>query len=212
MMEQKVDGLILDVDGTLWDSTGIVAGSWERAARESGIADFTVTTDQLKGLFGKTMDHIAEELFPDQEKERRDRIMDLCCGYEHDDLEANERDICYPEVIDGIKRFSAQVPVFIVSNCQSGYIELFLRKTGLAPYVKDIECFGNTGKSKGENIADLAARNHLQTPVYVGDTQGDCDAARAAGVPFIFASYGFGAVDRCDAQIAGFAELEKFLS
>jgi phosphoglycolate phosphatase len=138
--------------------------------------------------------------------------MDLCCGYEHDDLEANERDICYPEVIDGIKRFSAQVPVFIVSNCQSGYIELFLRKTGLALYVKDIECFGNTGKSKGENIADLAARNHLQTPVYVGDTQGDCDAARAAGVPFIFASYGFGAVDRCDAQIAGFAELEKFLS
>ena len=26
---------------------------------------------------------------------------------------------------------------FIVSNCQAGYIEVFLEDTGLAPYVKD---------------------------------------------------------------------------
>lgn len=82
--------------------------------------------------------------------------------------------------------------VFIVSNCQSGYIELFLKKTGLAPYVTDTECFGDTGMKKAENIRLVVARNGLQQPVYVGDTKGDEEAAHEAGVPFVHAAYGFG--------------------
>ena len=53
---------------------------------------------------------------------------------------------------------------------------------------------GRTGKPKSENIKLIVERNNLQNPVYVGDTQWDCDAATAAGVPFIFAAYGFGKV------------------
>ncbi|MDO4322224.1 MAG: HAD family hydrolase [Lachnospiraceae bacterium] len=211
MIEKNIDGLILDVDGTLWDSTPIVARAWERAARESGLPDYRVTPDMLKGLFGKTMAVIAEQMFPELPLEQRTWIMELCCEYEHDDLEADACDICYPGVISGIKELSKKIPVFIVSNCQSGYIELFLEKTGLGPYVADIECFGNTRKSKGENIALVAKRNHLKAPVYVGDTQGDRDAAFSAGVPFIFASYGFGTVDRSDAKIAGFSDLTLFV-
>lgn len=37
--------------------------------------------------------------------------------------------------------------------------------------------------------------HHLSSPVYVGDTLGDFNACQAAGVPFIFASYGFGQVE-----------------
>ena len=73
-------------------------------------------------------------------------------------------------------------------------VEQFLRKTQLEAYIKDIECFGNTGKNKGENIRLLVKRNSLKAPVYIGDTKGDCDASKEAGVPFIFASYGFGNV------------------
>lgn len=211
MIDKKADGLILDVDGTLWDSTPIVARAWERAARESGLPDYTVTTDMLKGLFGKTMTAITEQMFPDLPQERRTRIMELCCEYEHDDLEADPCELCYPGVISGIRELSEKVPVFIVSNCQSGYIELFLRKTGLEPYVTDIECFGNTRKSKGENIALVAARNRLKAPVYVGDTQGDRDAAAEAGVPFIFAAYGFGKVNSQDAEISQFSDLAAFV-
>lgn len=211
MVEKKADGLILDVDGTLWDSTPIVARAWERAIHDSGLADYVVTADMLKGLFGKTMTVITEQMFPDLLPDRRNKIMELCCEYEHDELEADVCDICYPDVISGIREFSERVPVFIVSNCQCGYIELFLRKTGLGPYVADIECFGNTGKSKGENIALVAGRNRLKSPVYVGDTQGDCDAAAQAGVPFIFASYGFGAADSMDAKISDFSGLALFI-
>lgn len=144
MIDKKADGLILDVDGTLWDSTPVVARAWERAVHESGLPDYAVTADMLKGLFGKTMTVITEQMFPGLPPEQRNGIMELCCEYEHDDLESDPCDICYPGVISGIRELSKRVPVFIVSNCQSGYIELFLKKTGLEPYVTDIECFGNT--------------------------------------------------------------------
>lgn len=39
-------------------------------------------------------------------------------------------------------------------------------------------------------------REHrIESAVYVGDTQGDLDATREAGIDFIWASYGFGTAD-----------------
>lgn len=210
-MRKEIDGIILDVDGTLWDSTSIVAGAWNRAARECGLEGYTVTPDTLKGLFGKTMAVIAENLFPEETPKRREEIMALCCRYEQEALEADECRICYPGVTATVAKLSEKLPVFIVSNCQSGYIELFLRKTGLGPVVTDIECYGNNKKNKSENIRLVADRNHLKHPVYVGDTQGDCDASAEAGVPFIYAEYGFGQADRCDGSIKKFGELLSFI-
>ncbi|MCC8045264.1 MAG: HAD-IA family hydrolase [Clostridiales bacterium] len=213
-MRLETDGIILDVDGTLWDSTGIVAKAWTRAVRENGCPDMTVTAQMLRGLFGRTMDVIAENLLPDLTKEQRSQIMDVCSNYEQQALEhmdETECRICYPLVQQTIRELSKKVPVFIVSNCQSGYIELFLKKTGLGPYVTDIECFGNTGKSKGENIRLLADRNGLKTPVYVGDTQGDADAAAQAGVSFVYAAYGFGTADHRDGEISCFAQLKEMI-
>ena len=68
-MERKIDSIILDVDGTLWDSTEIVAGAWTRAVRECGCRDVTVTADMLKGLFGLTMAAIAARLLPQLSEE-----------------------------------------------------------------------------------------------------------------------------------------------
>ena len=99
----------------------------------------------------------------------------------------------------------------MVSNCQSGYIELFLKKNQLEQYVLDTECYGDTKKSKGENIRLVIERNHLQNCVYVGDTKGDCEAAKAAGIPFIFAAYGFGNVGTFDKEIGDVRELLEIL-
>lgn len=207
-MDKKIDSVILDVDGTLWDSTEIVAGAWRRAVRECGYTDVTVTADKLRGLFGMTMEVIAAHLIPQASREDQARIMELCCVYEHEALEADECRICYPGVADTIRKLSGKLRLFIVSNCQAGYIELFLEKTGLGPYITDIECYGNTGNGKADNIRLVVKRNGLKAPVYVGDTQGDCDAAAQAGVPFVFAEYGFGQADRWDVKIGTFAELE----
>ena len=209
MINAKTDALILDVDGTLWDSTPIVARAWQAAVSDRGLSDYVVTPDRLKELFGKTMQVIAEELFPDLPGQQRTELMERCCAYEHEALRQDTCAICYPGVISCIQALSERLPVCIVSNCQSGYIELFLEKTGLGPYIMDTECYGNTKKEKGENISLLVQRNHFLAPVYVGDTQGDCDAAKAAGVVFIHASYGYGKVDCAAEVIPSFSGLLK---
>ena len=79
-----------------------------------------------------------------------------------------------------------------MSNSQAGYIEAFLKITGLGDYVTDILSFGDTGNEKDSNIRAIVEKNHLKSPVYVGDTLGDLRASEAAGVPFIFCEYGFG--------------------
>lgn len=206
----KTDGIIFDVDGTLWNSTEIVAGAWNRAITEAGVEGICVTAQDLKKLFGKTMAVIAEELLPLQTEEKRDAIMERCCIYEHEALLRNRTDITYEGVAETIRRLSAQYRLFIVSNCQKGYIELFLDKTGLHRYITDMECYGNTGMPKGENIRRIIRRNRLLEAVYVGDTAGDYEAAAEAGIPMIYAAYGFGSLPEgsyVPAQIYSFDEL-----
>ena len=50
-------------------------------------------------------------------------------------------------------------------------------------------------------------RNNIDKAVYVGDTILDKEAADLAGIPFVFASYGFGNVKNPDYSITKPMEL-----
>ena len=56
-------GIILDMDGTVWDSSENVAKSWTVKIHDAGYADKTITRDDIKNVMGKTMDVIADILF-----------------------------------------------------------------------------------------------------------------------------------------------------
>ena len=43
--------------------------------------------------------------------------------------------------------------------------------------------------------------HHIENCVYIGDTQGDYEATLEAGIPFIWASYGFGTPEGYAAKI-----------
>ncbi len=205
------DALILDVDGTIWNTTPIVANAWNEAIALSGLPAKTVNADMLKKEFGKTMDVIADDLWPELDASQKEKLMSLCCTQEQQALLQNTQDITFAGVVDTIKSLSRQIGVFIVSNCQEGYIELSMEKTGLTSCITDYECFGRTGKGKADNLRLLIDRNKIKCPVYVGDTQGDADACAQAGVPFVWAEYGFGTTESCYAKINAFSELEKIL-
>lgn len=203
----KEKNLILDVDGTLWDTTEIVAQAWNRAIEEAGGCEVRVTAEMLKQLFGRTMKAIADILFVDMEEGKKYELLERCCEAEQEALEQNECNILYPKVKETIIGLAKDHCIFIVSNCHAGYIELFLRKTNLESFVTDIECYGNNGNSKGENIKLLMQRNQIKQAVYVGDTQGDYEAAGFAGIPFAYAAYGFGKPQDFDFVIQSFHEL-----
>lgn len=207
MNKGYTDGIILDIDGTIWNTTGIVAVAWNRAIDRSGLAAKKVNAQTLQQEFGKTMDVIAQDLWPNLSKADQEKLLSYCCTEEQIEVKNNTIDITYPGVVETIKELSTMQNLFIVSNCQNGYIELTMEKTGIAPYIKDFECYGRTGKAKAENIQILCSRNGITAPIYVGDTQGDCDACLQAEIPFIWASYGFGKAETYFDKIDKFSDL-----
>lgn len=203
----KTDGIILDIDGTLWNTTGVVAKAWNKAIADCGFDADQVNASGLQKEFGKPMNVIADDLWPALSQEQKDLLMKQCCVREQEALKENHEDISYPAVRDTIKALAQKFRLYIVSNCQSGYIELTMEKNKIADYIKDHECYGDTGMGKADNLRLLVRRNGIKAPVYVGDTQGDADACREAGVKFVWAGYGFGSVQEFAAKVDRFDQL-----
>lgn len=207
-----IKNLIFDVDGTIWDCSSVVTEGWNRAIEETACSKAVITPQILQREFGQTMDVIADHIFGDvTDMEKRRQLLDKCCEYEHLFLEKNTRDISYPGVAAGMERLSEKYALYIVSNCQKGYIELMMKKTGIAPFIRDIDCFGNTGVCKGETIRILMERSGMrqEETVYIGDTLGDYEACAVAGISFVFAEYGFGNVEEARHRIKRFSELQS---
>ena len=160
---------------------------------------------------GLQMDEIARRLFPGETSERQALLMDACVQAENAYLRKHGANL-YPALQETLDVLHRRYPLYIVSNCQSGYIEAFLAAHRLEPFFSGFSCFGDTGYSKGENIRLLVAQQGLQYPWYVGDTQGDLEAARYAEVPFVHAAYGFGCADCADARIQTFSDLLQLFS
>ena len=72
-----------------------------------------------------------------------------------------------------------------------------------------MECFGNKGLPKGDNIRMVVQRNHLDRCIYVGDTSMDQEAAALAGVPFVHAAYGYGSADAPEGSIDSMEQLPE---
>ncbi len=201
-----MDAVFLDIDGTLWDSTGPVAEVWNQVLENRPDIAFRATPQKLRQLFGKTLDEIASIIFPELPKEEQLHLIDLCCEKEHDYL-AKHPGIIFEGVQDTIKELAKICKVCIVSNCEAGYIELVMDALGITEYISDFECPGYSGRGKGYNCLAVKERNHFSSVLYVGDTQGDLEACRFSGIPFVYCKYGFGNPLQWDYSIEKFSEL-----
>ena len=191
----KTDGILFDVDGTLWDSTVPAAKVWQRVA--AGYPEITdeISAERLKSFYGLPLEDIAKRMFKSVPFEKALSVMERCvreqCPYLLDhkgELLGDVGGVFKALQNKGIK-------VFIVSNCRAGYIEAFLQAYGYGDLCLDHLCPGDTGLLKADNIKKIVEKWGLKAPIYVGDTDGDEVASRDAGVPFIFAAYGFGKAD-----------------
>lgn len=210
MQNMTYDSIIFDLDGTLWDSTDTSARIWNEICKDYPEVTEVVTADKLKSLFGKPLRDIGIALFQSVSEERAVEIINDCCRRQGEFI-AKEGGILYPQLEETLQELSKKYKLMIVSNCEDGYIESFFAAHGLQKYFTDYECPGRTGKLKADNIRIISERNGLKNPVYVGDTLGDATAAKEAGVPFIFAGYGFGEVKEYIARIESIHELCEIL-
>ena len=205
----KVDSIIFDLDGTLWDSSEQVAESWNIVLKQHGI-NIVLNKQDIMGAMGMLMKDIVRKLLPNEEESVRLDVLNDICSYGSEYI-SKTGGILFSNVEKTLKELSKQYKLAIVSNCQAGYIEAFFKAHNLDKYFVDYENPGRTGLDKAGNISLVVERNGFLHPIYVGDTLGDQLSAKKAGVPFIFASYGFGEVNEYEGKITSFEELPRLL-
>ena len=203
---ERIDSVMFDLDGTLWDTRQILADAWTKIINQHGI-DVQLTVEKLSPLFGNELSYVIRRSVPESvpQKAIDEVIPELTLAQV---WSVRETVPCfYPGIQDTFKALSQKVPIIIISNSVVGYIDEFLNSSGTAAYVLDHVCNGDTNLNKAENIKLMKKKHSFHNPIYVGDTQLDCDASRAAGVKFAFASYGFGSAYDFDYRINNLTDL-----
>lgn len=201
-----VDSVIFDMDGTLWDAVDSYAHIWNVTLDEAGIDHSPVTRNDLLSLMGLYLDDIIRRLVPEPDGARNllARVMENEAA-----MMPELGGTLYPNVRSVLAELAKKYRLFMVSNCGVHGLENFVEYNNLEPYFVDLLSHGSTCRSKAENITYLIDKYGLKSPVYVGDTQSDADSAHKAGIPFVFASYGFGEVENPDETIKTFDELPR---
>lgn len=182
------DALLFDLDGTLWNTLRPVADAWNQVATERGGLP-RVTPEQIRSIMGLSHGEAFAKLLPGVAEADREAAAPAFYDREIRCLVEN---YLYPGVAAGLERLAGLYPLYLVSNCQPEYLERFYALSALQKFFQDSECFGATGRPKGENISSVLRRNQRTRGAYIGDTAGDQIAARHAGADYYHVNYGFG--------------------
>lgn len=202
--------IIFDVDGTLWDSTDSIAHSYNETIRKLKLKSSSITQELIRSFMGYLREEIADLVFPEYPQQKRLEYIDICMQEECNHLLHHPGEL-YEGVEEGLKSLYKTYDLYIISNCQDGYIEALFSAYDIEKYFKDYECSGRTGLKKGDNIKLIMKRNALYDAVYIGDTLKDKQASKEAGINFIYAAYGFGDVSDYQPTICKFCELLSLL-
>ena len=205
---KKYDAIIFDLDGTLWDTIDSCMQSLDYIKNKYSDITKKITRDEVKASMGKTVTEIAKIYYNYLPEGKAIRYLNEVLEINKNNLFKNGGTL-YTNTKNTVKELSKRYDLYIVSNCVDGYIESFFNTSGLGEYFKDFESYGRTKLNKGENIKLIIERNNLKNSIYVGDTMGDKKATIIAGIPFIYASYGFGHVDEYDYKIDDIEDLLK---
>lgn len=208
----KFDSIIFDLDGTIWDCAENCTKAWNIVLDSMPETGIHLETEDLRSVMGKTLSEIEDIIFAKYEsKQKRHELLKMCTDYQMIYL-AENGGVLYPEVENTLKALKEKYRLAIVSNCEDGYIDAFFKAHGLEKYFEDYEYWERTGLEKAENISLVINRRGFKNSLYVGDTQGDCNSAKGASVPFIYAAYGFGKVEGdIYKEITAFSDLNKIL-
>lgn len=199
------DALVFDLDGTLWDVTEACAIGWNDSLRSLHI-DKTITVDDIRRVVGKPTPICAEILLPD-EAEYHQRLLDVLGKYEEAAIKSHGGKF-YDFLPETLEVLSRNYDLYLVSNCQRWYLDLFFELSKIKRFFKGYDCFGISHENKPEMLQNLQDKHGFVKPAYIGDTEVDEESARKAGYTFIHAGYGFGEAKYPDFTINSLKELE----
>lgn len=183
--------LIFDLDGTLWNSVKQVAMAWNAAMAKEG-EDYFFDEAGITRIMGLTPEETGPICFPGKTKAEQMRLFRSCFQEEIVFL-TRHPGVLYPFEEDVLKVLKPKYDLYVLSNSDKGYVESYLKGSGLGSYFKGHLCAGDTGLPKGRNIRYLMEKEGIAEAIYIGDTLKDqLETTKIAEIPFIWAAYGFG--------------------
>lgn len=200
--------MIFDMDGTLWDAVDTYAESWNLIFKKLNLGRKMDREDLLERI-GWDGEKVMQAVLPEFDSDERKNIYNDVNGVRRQLLPQNGG-VLYDGVLEGIKKLAGKYRLFILSNCAEGIIPIFIDWVGIDEYITDEIAYGVNGMPKNHNINLLKNRHGLKSPVYIGDTAGDGEQSRLAGVPFVFVSYGFGTTNDYNLKFGDFKSLTSY--
>lgn len=198
------DSIIFDMDGTLWDAVDSYCQIWDQTFSQLDIIMPKIPRQTLLDCMGLPITEIFKRIVKTPVDSKK--FLET--------LDNNEKELMptlgghlYDGVFETIPVLFQYYKLFMVSNCGAEGLHNFLSFTKLEQFFSGTLTYGETQQGKTENIKTIIQKHNLKNPIYVGDTQGDCDSAHKAGIPMIFASYGFGKCNNAEFQINKFSQL-----
>ncbi|MDD4778092.1 MAG: HAD hydrolase-like protein [Fermentimonas sp.] len=206
--EEKPDGLILDMDGTLWDNVDTYAKAWTEGFKKCG-ENNTISREDIIGLMGKEARVMLNTLIPEWTDEMHDTLFEAVID-SYQELVPTMKPVIYEGVIEGMERLAKDYKLFLLSNCEKDGLVNFMNHTKTNHLIIDYMEHGMNLKPKHHNMQLLIDKHDLKSPVYVGDTDSDSVESAKAGVPFVFMTYGFGNTENYSLKFDTFNDLTEY--
>jgi phosphoglycolate phosphatase len=185
--------LVLDLDGTLVDSAPDLAAAMNRRMKQRNLAPFT--RDEIVPMIGDGVRMLMMRAFAARKATFDEAELEAYIA----DYTANStvETRLFPGVIETLRRLiDAHWLIAVCTNKPSEAARSVLSVLGVTPFLAAIgggDSFSTRKPDPGHLLGTLrAAGGRAEAAVMVGDHANDVRAATAAGIPCIFAGWGYG--------------------
>jgi phosphoglycolate phosphatase len=212
-VKEAKPNLVFDLDGTLIDSCPGISASLAAAFAAAGRVMPKV---DLRAIIGPPIRIIAARMDSTlTEGELAQIELAFRAAYDNDGW---REAILYDSVADTLNAFYLRgCRMFIVTNKPRIPTEKVLAHLGLDHLFQKIVTRDSRTPgygSKAEMLSELLQEQALElhSTIMTGDTREDEEAASASGLPFVYATYGYGALHAPQRPIAVFSDLARVLA
>jgi phosphoglycolate phosphatase len=194
IIANSIRAVIFDLDGTLMDTSGEIAGALERTFGELGLP--ALSKQSVEALIGRGVPSLVERALAQVGGAGRDAPEVIERFEEHYARTVGTASDLFPGVRAALEAFERRhLPMGVVTNKPRFFTEKLLRLAGVEGFFRAVVA-GDDGipkKPRGDMLA-AACRTMQSMPaetLMLGDSDNDILAARAAGCPVWCVPYGY---------------------
>ena len=186
-MEEKMQGVIFDLDGVLVSTDELHYQAWKKLADELGITDFNREDNvRQRGVSRMaSLEVVLEKGDKEYSEEEKVEMAERKNDYYKEMLQSLDDSAVLPGAFDTLKMLRDRGILTAVGSASKN-APLILEKTGLLPLIDKISCGLDVTKSKPDPEVFLVAASKLElTPencLVVEDAKAGIDAAKAGGM------------------------------